>query len=115
MFEVSDKIVCINTKGLDELSFLFSELPIEGQMYVVRWMDFHPETLKPDDVPGVLLVGIFGGDWYKTGQEFSFNAKRFVKLDEYRKNREHYRTLFGSAAKEIPIPNKEHLEALVPA
>lgn len=117
MFEVSDKIVCINARGLDELAFLFTELPIEGQMYVVRGMDFHPATLEPDGIPGVLLVGIFGGDWHKTGDEFCFHALRFVKLDEYRKNREHYRTLFGSAAKELPKPEKKEKteEALVVA
>lgn len=94
MFEQSDKIVCINARGLKEYTFLFTGLPVEGQMYVVRDMDYHPETLKPDGVPGVLLVGIFGCDWYQTGSEYCFSAKRFVPLEEYRANRKTYLTAF---------------------
>ncbi len=107
MFEISDRIVCINVKGLDEYSFLFTELPILGQMYVVRGMDFSEEALKPDGVPGVLLVGIFGGS-KENGSEYCFNAKRFVPLDEYRKNRVSYLT--GFKEQEYPEEAKELTE-----
>lgn len=106
MFDISDKIVCINDKGLKEHSFLFTSLPKFGNVYVVRDMDYHPETMKPDGIPGVLLVGIFGGDWYKTGTEFCFAADRFVPLDEYRKNREEYIRHHGGNAKELPKVKK---------
>lgn len=79
-------------------------------MYVVREMDYHPETLKPDNIPGVLLVGIFGCDWQNSGEEFSFNALRFVKLNDYREKREDYIQSFGRSEKEIPLE-----ESLVPA
>lgn len=95
MFSISDKIVCINAKGLEAYINIFTELPVEGQMYVVRGMDYHPEALKPDGFPGVLLVGIFGCDWQKTGQEFCFNSKRFVPLEEYRTNRKDYINAFN--------------------
>lgn len=85
MFEVSDKIVCINDRGLKEFAFLFTDIPVYGRVYVVRGMDYSPETLEPDDIPGVLLVGIFGCDLEDTGIEHSFHAKRFVPLDEYKK------------------------------
>lgn len=113
MFEVSDKIVCIDAKGLIDHAFLFTGLPYEGQMYVVRHMDFHPQTLLPDGIPGVLLVGIFGCDCSITGDEYCFNSKRFVPLEEYRKNREHYRTLFGGNAKEIPVEEKSEIELAI--
>lgn len=87
MFEISDKIVCINATGLNKHSELFNKLPVEGVVYVVRDMDFQPETLKPDGIPGVLLVGIFGIEWYATGTEFCFAADRFKKLEDYRLER----------------------------
>lgn len=93
MFEISDRIVCINDKGLDEYAFMFTSLPIKGQMYVVRGMNFGESAMKFDETPGVYLVGIFGGS-DQNGEEFCFNAKRFVPLDEYRINRQKYLTAF---------------------
>jgi hypothetical protein len=110
MFEISDKIVCINSKGLKEHAFLFTGLPVEGQLYVVREMDYHPETLKPDGVPGVLLVGIFGCDWYETGSEFCFNAKRFVPLEEYRNNRKDYIKMFREHTEPLPVRKTKVVE-----
>lgn len=114
MFEVSDKIVCIDDRGLKDHAFLFTDLPVKGQMYVVRGMDYHPDTLKPDDIPGVLLTGIFGCDCPITQNEYCFNAKRFVPLDEYRKNREKYIRLFRQYEQELPVcKGDETLEELV--
>lgn len=84
MFDISDKVVCINDKGLDECAHIFSSLPVEGTVYVVRDMDYSPEVMEPDGVPGVLLVGIFSIDYYDTGTEFCFSADRFIKLDDYK-------------------------------
>jgi len=78
-FKVSDKVVCIEDRGLDT-----TISPIHtGTVYVVRGVHFTKRFHGgiPVGTPGVYLVGL-RGPIHSNGNEISYRAARFRKLDE---------------------------------
>lgn len=81
MFEDGTKVVCINGKFSDEVKKVYSALPVQDKVYVIR-----------DAVPGMIigsgertvtvyLVGLINPCSPK-GYEYGFNPSRFRPLDE---------------------------------
>lgn len=80
MFNVSDKVVCINDCFKQDYRIsLYNKLPKLGEVYCVREVGF----VKPS-LPYIKLIGIEakrtlceGGKYF----EFAFNPERFRKID----------------------------------
>ena len=82
MFQISDKVVCIN----DDFSYkshrtkYYNKLPIRNQIYCIREICYTP--IK--HLPYIKLVGIWADiQKYKGGFELEpgFDPKRFRKID----------------------------------
>lgn len=78
--KTGDKVVCVDDNfGEDQevLPEIFNEIPVKGQVYVIREVTTSAATMKPK----LLLIGIVGkiSRW---GVEFGWMAWRFRKLDE---------------------------------
>ena len=91
-FAVGDKIVCVNAEWKRWHREVFSTLPKQDNVYVIRSLDESVDHRTEDEqedrlvspVPGVYLVGIFGEE-SANGTEFSFTPRRFVSLEAIRR------------------------------
>ena len=86
MFDVGQKIVCVDDRFPKTVSDLYDALPKEGTVYVVRDV-VQGQTLKLSRTVTILLVGLVG-NINGHGIENGFNAKRFVPLEEYRQKQQ---------------------------
>lgn len=82
MFDVGEKVVCVNDKFPDSVVKIYTKLPVEGQVYVVRDIVAGQTSNLKRDV-AILLVGIIA-HINQHGIENGFNAKRFVRLEKYK-------------------------------
>jgi len=82
MFDIGQKVVCVDDKFPDWVKERFKDFPVEGKVYVVR--DIIPgSNYGKGETCAVLLVGLTG-DINKHGIENGFAVRRFVPLDEYK-------------------------------
>ena len=82
MFEPGQKVVCVDDKFSDTIRSIYSGLPVEGAVYVVR--DIVPgSNYGKGETCAVLLIGIIA-HINKHKIENGFAARRFVPLDEYK-------------------------------
>ena len=85
MFDVGEKVVCIDDKFPDWVVERYTELPKDGQIYVIR--DLIPASdYGRGETCAVLLIGIVG-DINKHGIENGFAARRFRPLEEVMEER----------------------------
>ena len=84
-FHIGQKVVCIDGKFPDTIKRLLTQLPIEGQTYVVRKVHLGLSVWKPNQPRQskvkLLLIGIVNHK-AKDGKEHGFNAERFRSLEE---------------------------------
>jgi len=82
MFDVGEKVVCVDDKFPDSVVELYTKLPQEGQTYVVRDIVAGQTSNLKRDV-AILLVSITA-HINQHGIENGFNAHRFVRLEKYK-------------------------------
>ena len=85
MFDVGDKVVCINDVFPDWVVDLYNDLPKKDEVYVVRDIVMGQNYDLSMNVT-VLLVGILG-NINQHGVENGFNPNRFVPLEEFKEER----------------------------
>lgn len=76
MFNISDKVVCVDDKFNDGIKDWCSSLPKKDQVYTIRGIV--PNTFGV----GVLLVGITSRAEFNNIWEAGFKPERFRKLGE---------------------------------
>lgn len=84
MFEIGDKVVCIDGKFPLGVAKLYTALPKEGVTYVVREVNLGVRLdCKTGDL-SVLLVGLVNplNENTRAKKERGFSATRFRKLEE---------------------------------
>lgn len=107
MFEISDKVVCIDDKFEDYVIARTSEIPRQGQVYVVRGIYLCRITQQL----GVYLVGI--NCTFNPYQvcEYAFWAWRFRKLSEH-KEITHALQLFRGSIDRLSISKENYNDFL---
>lgn len=87
--KTGDKVVCVDDEFPQWVRNLYTALPVEGQVYVIRSVTggvTHEGGRRPSDV--ILLVGVINPVGKASGQELGFQPKRFRPLEELnRRNR----------------------------
>lgn len=84
MFEVGDKVVCIDGRFPMMVAKLYTALPTEGETYVVRAINLGVRLdCKTGDL-SVLLVGLVNpvNEGTRAKKERGFSETRFRKLEE---------------------------------
>ena len=80
MFEIGQKVICVDDAFPAGIDAFHSALPFEGQVYTVR--DLTPgETIEKQGAMAVLLAEI-QGKINQLGIEHGFNSDRFRPLTE---------------------------------
>lgn len=85
MFQVSDKIVLVDSKGIMMARGHFTSIPRKGKVYVVRSVRIGtPAKLRYTKTKGygISLVGIVGDIHPTRGNEVCWCGERFRKLSE---------------------------------
>ena len=77
MFDVGDKVVCVDAGNLDpSLTLLFSSIVEEGWVYIVE-----ENVAVRDGYYGIRVLGITSTPEEATGLEPCWKSKRFRKID----------------------------------
>ncbi len=83
MFEISEKVVCVNDLFPPEVHILYTSLPEKGKVYVIRDIlpghNYNGGTLA--DSVAVLLVGV-NNPISNHGVEGGFATHRFRRLED---------------------------------
>ena len=83
MFDVGEKVVCVDGKFPDRIKKLYTDLPKENQVYVVRDI-VAGQNYNLSATIAVLLIGMTG-QINQHGVENGFSSHRFRRLDEIKK------------------------------
>lgn len=78
MFQIGDKVVCVDDRFPDSIEGKFNALPQQDRVYVVRESYTSPKRGEPS----VRLIGIVGTFCAYWGCEYGFRAYRFRKLED---------------------------------
>lgn len=84
MFNVSDKVICIDDRFDSKIINYCSGLPKMGLTYVVRGINIYNNKIN------VLLCGITCSPIENSGIEAGFKEERFRKLDELKNKTKNY-------------------------
>ena len=83
-YGIGDKVVCVDDKFPQDISKLYTALPVKGVTYVVRDLRLGINLTMEGDV-SVLLIGLVNPKADSVaGLERGFRADRFRPLDELR-------------------------------